>query len=253
MTSLGFRQRREQRLRLSDLGHFRRRRKAFERRREDGVGFGRAGGRLVELGERKRGAQFEAARALLLRDRDGGQESFFRRRGVGGVAFEQDFAARPMQFRFECAIAMRVACRQRFVEDCDGARRIARLSFGLSQRNLEWSVEQRTFCSRSSSTPRRMSASPAPSSPLAAVAKPSRNTPNARSMGRSCSRASRASSTAFGAARMWSPRINSNKAAWILPERERADMGEVRDPRLHAVDERSRAIDLAERPQRMAR
>ena len=30
--------------------------------------------------------------------------------------------------------------------------------------------------------------------------------------------------------------------------RERADMGEVRDPRLHAVDERNRAIDLAERP-----
>ena len=29
---------------------------------------------------------------------------------------------------------------------------------------------------------------------------------------------------------------------------ERGDMGEVRDPRLHAVDERDRAIDLAERP-----
>ena len=32
--------------------------------------------------------------------------------------------------------------------------------------------------------------------------------------------------------------------------RECADMGEARDPRLHAVDERSRAIDLAESPQR---
>ena len=30
--------------------------------------------------------------------------------------------------------------------------------------------------------------------------------------------------------------------------RERADMGEARDPRLHAVDERNRAIDFAERP-----
>ena len=60
------RQRREQRLRLGDLGHFRRRRKAFERGREDGVGIGGAGGRLVELGERKRRAQVEAARALLL-------------------------------------------------------------------------------------------------------------------------------------------------------------------------------------------
>ena len=68
---------------------------------------GAAGG-LVELGEGKRGAQFEAARGLLLRDGDGGQEGFFRRRGIGGVALEQDFAARPMQFRFEGAIARAV-------------------------------------------------------------------------------------------------------------------------------------------------
>ena len=73
------------------------------------MGVDRATGRLVELGERERGAQFEAARALLLRDRDGGQERFFRGRGVGGVALEQDFAARPMQFRFERAIAQAVA------------------------------------------------------------------------------------------------------------------------------------------------
>jgi hypothetical protein len=33
-------------------------------------------------------------------------------------------------------------------------------------------------------------------------------------------------------------------------KRERADMGEVRDPRLHAFYERNRAIDLAERPGR---
>ena len=72
---VGLRQRREQRLRLGDLRHFRRRRKAFERGREDGVGVGGAGGRLVELGERKRRAQFEAARSLLLRDGDGGLEA----------------------------------------------------------------------------------------------------------------------------------------------------------------------------------
>ena len=50
---LRLRQRRQQRLRLGDLGHLRRRRKAFERRREDGVGFDGAAGRLVEFGERK--------------------------------------------------------------------------------------------------------------------------------------------------------------------------------------------------------
>ena len=35
----------EHRLRLRDFEHFRRRRKVIERRREDGVGFGGAGGR----------------------------------------------------------------------------------------------------------------------------------------------------------------------------------------------------------------
>jgi hypothetical protein len=40
----------QQRLRLSDLGHFPRRRKAFERRREDGVGIRAAAGRLTEFG-----------------------------------------------------------------------------------------------------------------------------------------------------------------------------------------------------------
>ena len=134
---VGFRQRRQQRLRLGDLRHFRRRRKAFERGREDGVRFGGAAGRLIELGERERGAQFKAARGLLLRDGDGGQEGFFRGRGVGGIALQQDFAARPMQFRFERAIAQAVARRQRFVEDRDGAVRIARPGFGLSQRNLQ--------------------------------------------------------------------------------------------------------------------
>ena len=38
-------------------------------------------------------------------------------------------------------------------------------------------------------------------------------------------------------------------AAIDLPIRERSDMVEARGSRLHAVDERNRAIDLAERPQ----
>ena len=80
---LGLRQRREQRLRLGDLRHFGRRRKAFERGREDSVGVGGTAGRLVELGERERRAQAEAACALFLRDRDRGLEGFFGRRGVG--------------------------------------------------------------------------------------------------------------------------------------------------------------------------
>ena len=56
---------------------------------------------------------------------------------LAGSHFEQDFAAAAMQLRLECAIAGAVARRQRFVEDRDGARRIARLGFSLGQRNLQ--------------------------------------------------------------------------------------------------------------------
>ena len=76
------RKRREQRLRLCDLGHFRGRRKAFERRREDDVGIERAAGRLVELRKRERRAQFKTPRCLPLRDGDSGLESFLGRRRV---------------------------------------------------------------------------------------------------------------------------------------------------------------------------
>ena len=64
-------------LRLFNLGEFRRRRKTFERGREDGVGVGGAAGRLIEIGKRQRRAQFEALGLLLLRDGDSGEERFF--------------------------------------------------------------------------------------------------------------------------------------------------------------------------------
>ena len=60
------------------------------------MGVGEAAGRLVEFCERERGAQFEAARFLLLGDADGGEKGLFRGRGVGGVLFEKDFAANAM-------------------------------------------------------------------------------------------------------------------------------------------------------------
>ena len=81
-----FRKRREQRLRLGDLGHFGRRRKAFERGREDRVGVGEGDqsiGRASASDERR--AQFEAARALLLRDGDRSSECFF-----GGSVIQAD-------------------------------------------------------------------------------------------------------------------------------------------------------------------
>ena len=74
----------QQRLRLGDLRHFGRRRKAFERGREDRLSIDQTAGRLVELRERQRRAQTPTARALLLCDGEGGLEGFLRRWGIDG-------------------------------------------------------------------------------------------------------------------------------------------------------------------------
>ena len=103
---------------------------------------GGAGGRLIHLGERKRGAQFEAARALLLRDGDGGQERFLCRRGVGRITLEQHLAARPMQFGVERAMADPFRRGQRFVEVREGATEIACAGVGVSERNSDESVKE---------------------------------------------------------------------------------------------------------------
>ena len=67
---------------LRYLRELRRRRKAFERAAENGLGFGVAPGRAVELGERESGAQFEGAGFLVLRDGDGGEQGVFGGIGV---------------------------------------------------------------------------------------------------------------------------------------------------------------------------
>ncbi len=79
------RERLEQRLSLGDLRKLRRRRKALQRRLENVVGVACAARGLIELGERQRGAQLEAAGLLLLRDGDGGEEGGFS--GAGSAEF----------------------------------------------------------------------------------------------------------------------------------------------------------------------
>ena len=54
-------------------------------------------GRLIELSERKRREQGEGPGALLFRDGEGGFESFFGLRRVGGITLQQDIAAQSMQ------------------------------------------------------------------------------------------------------------------------------------------------------------
>jgi hypothetical protein len=131
----------QQRLCFSDLRHFRRWREAFQRQRKSGVGVGATVDQLIEFGERKRRAQFEAPRALVLGDGDSGLKGFLRRRKVVGIALYQSFSADAMQFRFEGAMTGPLARCQRFVETRDGAVGIACPGFGSGEGNLEESVE----------------------------------------------------------------------------------------------------------------
>jgi hypothetical protein len=107
--------------------------------------------------------------------------SRLRGRKIGGVAFQQSFAAHAMQFCYERAMARAVGRRQRLVEDADGAVGIARLGFRLGA-IFNSPSKTRMFCLRANSAPRRMFSSPLPI-------------------------ARRTSLNAFGAARARSPRI----------------------------------------------
>jgi hypothetical protein len=114
----------EQRLRLSDLRHFGRRRKPFQGRRENGLGFGQAAGRLMKLGEEKGRQQFVAACALLLRDGKGGLECLFGGDRIGGIAAEQDLAAQAMEVRVGVMLSRLLRGRQSLVDQRQSGVRI---------------------------------------------------------------------------------------------------------------------------------
>ena len=113
----------EQRLRLSDLWHFGRRRETFERGPEDGLGFDETAGRMVELGEGKGREKFVAACALSLRDGDRGSICVFGGADVRGIAFEQNVAAKAMQEGEGCKVCGLIRADQRFIDACDRAVR----------------------------------------------------------------------------------------------------------------------------------
>ena len=208
----------QQRLRLGDLGHFRRRRKAFERRREDGVGFGEAAGRLIEFGQRQRRAQFEAARTLLVRRprlRSGGRLLRTRgRRGRASAGFRRGPDAVPLRTRdSQCgrrSPALRRGWRPRGRDrppELPSRPAQSSIARRTTERSVRAAARRRGACPRARRRPRRLRRTPNP-----------RETRRTRDTGSDrCSRARRASSTAFGATRARSPRISSNMAACILP------------------------------------
>ena len=100
------------------------------------MGVDRAAGGLVELGERQRGAQLEAAGLLLLRDGDGGEEGGFGGGGVGGVLFEEDFAADAMESGVEPMLSGLARQRQRFVDPGQRGFRVSPLGFDFREQPL---------------------------------------------------------------------------------------------------------------------
>ena len=88
---------------------------------------------MIELRQRQRRAQLEAARFLLLRDGDGGEEGGFGGGGVGGVLFEEDFAANAVEFGVEPMLSGLARERQRFVYHRQGGLRPFPLGFSFCE------------------------------------------------------------------------------------------------------------------------
>ncbi len=101
------------------------------------MGVGVAAGRAGELGERERRAQLEAAGLLGLRDGDRGEEGVFRGGGVGGVVFEEDFAADAMDLGVEIAEAAAVGHRDRAVDQRQSGSEVAAFGFQRGERPFE--------------------------------------------------------------------------------------------------------------------
>ena len=137
------------------------------------MGVGGAAGRLVELGERQRGAQCEAARALPLRDRDGRQEGFLGGRGVApgraSAGFRHAPDAVPLRTRDSPggpqSPALRRGSRRRDRNRPPGPRpRPARSSTArrTTERSVRAEVLRRGACPRARRRARRRAMSPNP-------------------------------------------------------------------------------------------
>src|SRR5580692_572392 len=71
---------------------------------------------MTELGERKRREQLEGSGTLVFRDSEGGFESFFGLRRVGGITRQQDIATQSMQVGIVKPIPAFLTHHQSFVD-----------------------------------------------------------------------------------------------------------------------------------------
>ena len=128
-------------MRLTNLRKLGRRCEVFKRGREDGVGVGGAGCRLIEFGQRQSRAQFEAARALLFCDGDGGSVGVFGGRGIGWRALKKDFPAEAAKFGVHRAMTPAIEIRHCVVNYRNRPLRVAQPRFFLGMRELKRSIK----------------------------------------------------------------------------------------------------------------
>ena len=119
-------------MRLGEFGELSGWREAVYRRRQDGVGIGVAIGCAIQLRQRQRGAQFEAARLLRLRDGDRGLQSLLGRGGIGRIALQQDLGADAVYLRFVPALLGALQLGERIVQAPEPGIRLAGIRFGFS-------------------------------------------------------------------------------------------------------------------------
>src|SRR5262245_41317301 len=124
--------RREEGLRLGKFGELLGRLETLNRRRQHGVRVAVAIGRAIKLRQSQRGAQFEAARFLRLRDRDCGLQRLFGRRSIGRVAPQQDLAADAVHLRFIPALGV-LRLGERVVQALEPGISLASTRFGFGQ------------------------------------------------------------------------------------------------------------------------
>ncbi len=128
-------------MRLGEFGELLGRREALDRRRQHGVRIGVAIGRAIELRQRQRGAQFEAARLLRLRDRDRGLQRLLGRRSIGRVALQQDLGADAVHLRFVPALLGALQLGERVVQAPEPGISLAGTRFGFGQGRFETGQE----------------------------------------------------------------------------------------------------------------
>jgi len=134
---IAFREHREKGLRVGEFGELLGRREALDRLRQHGVRIGVAIGRATKLRKRQRGAQFETARLLRLRDSDRGLQRLLSRRGVGRVALQQDLAADAVDFRFVPTGLSGLQVDERIVQAPEPGISLAGTRFGFGQGRFE--------------------------------------------------------------------------------------------------------------------